>query len=127
MSTILAGNAPEQIDINTDIDIEPERRTGRRFAVLGAASAIIAGLATLLDSRPAAADCLGSPCCSLASCRRCSYAVSPDRFTCPSGYYRTVWSCRSGSVMYGCGECSTNRNTCWDEDGTFWCSIYFRW
>jgi hypothetical protein len=126
MSTFLAGSAPEQTDI--DIDSTPGWRTGRRFAVLGAASAIIAGLATLIDPRPAAADCIGSPCCSLASCTWCRYSVSPDRFTCPSGYYRTVWSCRTGSgTMYGCGECSTNWRTCWDEYASYACSIYFRW
>jgi hypothetical protein len=113
--------------MSTDLDIDLAPRTGRRFAVLAGASAIIAGLATLIDARPAAADCLGSPCCSLASCNWCNYRVSPDRFTCPGGYYRTLWTCRSGSITYGCGECSTNPDTCWDKHAGYACSIYFRW
>jgi hypothetical protein len=107
------------------VDAAPAR-TGRRFAILGATSALIAGLATLLDPKTAsAADCQGSPCCHLARCNLCYYQVSHDRYTCPSGYYRVMWTCVSGGVTWGCGECSTNSSSCWS--GTFACSIYFRW
>ncbi|GAA3956310.1 hypothetical protein Aau02nite_78540 [Amorphoplanes auranticolor] len=101
-----------------------ERPTRRRFAVLGAASAVVAGLATVLKASPAVADCQGSPCCSLALCKQCSYAVSKDRFTCPTDYKRTYWTCTSGSRTYGCGECTTGAN-CWN--GTFYCSIWYAW
>ncbi|GGQ60212.1 hypothetical protein [Couchioplanes azureus] len=100
-----------------------ERRSRRR-ALLSAASAVVAGLATVLKASPAVADCLGSPCCSLASCEQCQYAVSRDRYTCPDGYRRTVWTCVSGSRTYGCGECSTGE-TC--NDGPFACSIWYAW
>lgn len=101
-----------------------ERPTGRRFAVLGAATAVIAGLATVLKASPAVADCQGSPCCSLAKCNQCHYAVSKDRYTCPSGYRRSYWTCVSGSRTYGCGECTTGSN-CWT--GPFACSIWYVW
>jgi hypothetical protein len=110
--------------IETD-DITEGRGSGRRSALLASASAVIAGLATLLDAKPAAADCLGSPCCELASCTWCNYQVSPDRYTCPEGYTRVMWTCRSGSVTWGCGECGTDPTSCWR--GRFACSVYFRW
>ncbi|GAB3938986.1 hypothetical protein [Micromonospora vulcania] len=102
-----------------------DRRPSRRFALMGAASAVVAGLATVLKASPAVADCLGSPCCSLASCTRCHYAVEPDRYTCPSGYYRTFWTCTSGGRTYGCGECSKSKTSCWS--GPFACSIWYVW
>ncbi len=100
-------------------------RTGRRFAVLTLGSAVIAGLATLLNAKPAAADCQGSPCCSLARCNLCDYQVSHDRYTCPSGYYRVLWTCTSAGITWGCGECSTSSSSCYS--GSYACSIYFRW
>lgn len=96
----------------------------RRFAILGAASAIVAGLATVLKASPAVADCQGSPCCSLASCTICNYAVAKDRYTCPSGYKRTYWTCTTGGRTYGCGECSKG-TSCWT--GPFACSVWYVW
>jgi hypothetical protein len=111
---------------SADGGVEPvEQRTGRRFALLAAGSAVIAGLATLLDAKPAAADCQGSPCCSLARCNLCDYKVAHDRYTCPAGYYRVIWTCVSSGITWGCGECSTSSSSCWQ--GSFACSIYFRW
>ncbi|WP_331771900.1 hypothetical protein OG948_50930 (plasmid) [Embleya sp. NBC_00888] len=106
-----------------DTDIEP-RKGARGIGVkaLAGASAFIAGLATLINATPAAADCQGSPCCSLASCTMCNYRVAHDRFYCPTGYNRTVWSCVSGSSMFWCGECSGG-TSCWN--GPFACSIWF--
>ncbi|GAA1704916.1 hypothetical protein GCM10009765_62590 [Fodinicola feengrottensis] len=106
-------------------EIEQTISGRRRFGLLAASSAFIAGLAVLLDSKAAAADCLGSPCCSLATCTWCYYQVSRDRYTCPSGYHRVLWTCTSGGFTWGCGECSGNASTCWQ--GPFNCSIWFRW
>jgi len=99
---------------------------GRRRALQVGASMLIAGLATLINPRHAtAADCLGSPCCTLASCRWCSYQVSRDRYTCPSGYYRTYWTCRtSNGTLYICGECSGAAGNCFQ--GPFYCSTWYR-
>jgi hypothetical protein len=95
----------------------------RRRAALVWASALVGGLATLLDRRPAQADDMSSPCCGLASKRLCSYTVSRDRFYCPSGYTRTVWSCRTGSgQLVWCGECASG-SSCYDSP--FYCSIWF--
>jgi hypothetical protein len=108
------------------VDLATPRRTGRRFALLASTSAIIAGLATLIDGKAAsAADCQNSPCCSLARCNLCFYKVAHDRYECPSGYFRVMWTCVSGGVTWGCGECSTNASSCWS--GSFACSIWFRW
>ena len=96
---------------------------GRRFAVLASASAFIAGLATLVNATPAAADCLGSPCCSLATCTWCNYAVNRDRFTCSSGWTRRTWSCTTaGGSIFWCGECAKGAS-CWN--GPWNCSIWF--
>lgn len=109
----------------TDVELVEPRRTSRRYALMTVGSAFVAGLATLLNAKPAAADCQGSPCCSLASCTICYYEVSKDRWKCPPGYYRTYWTCVSGSgITFGCGECSAGPS-CWT--GPFACSVWFHW
>lgn len=99
-----------------------ESRSGRR-GFLFSASALVAGLATVMSGGTAKADCLGSPCCSLASCTLCPYPVSRDRYNCPSGWYRTVWTCRSSTGrLYICGECSRG-TSCWS--GPWLCSTWY--
>lgn len=104
---------------------EELERPGRRQVLRGGAVGIIGGLATMVLSRPAAASCAtdGSPCCHLGSCTLCNYSVSRDRYTCPSGYTRTYWSCPSGGVVFICGECSSG-STCYS--GPFACSTWYR-
>lgn len=103
----------------TDTDTNPGRR---RFLIAG--TAVIAGLATLLRPEPAAADCLGSPCCALATCTLCDYQVSRDRFICPAGYNQTLWTCVESGTGYlvWCGECSAGPS-CYE--GPWYCSTWF--
>ncbi|GII95824.1 hypothetical protein [Sinosporangium siamense] len=125
MSTTLecVERASADVDIS-EIDVGGEREgKGRRNMLLASASALVAGLATLLNPARAAADCLGSPCCYLASCTRCSYSGSPSSYTCPPGYYKTYWTCVSGGYTYACGECSGGPS-CYQ--GPWPCSIWYR-
>lgn len=102
-----------------------DSKFGRRRALqalLAGATAIVGGLATAIE--PAAADCLGSPCCALATCQWCSYSVSRDRYNCVAeGGNRTLWSCTDGSGrLVWCGECSAGTN-CYA--GPWYCSTWF--
>lgn len=107
--------------ISTTERIDEGSRTGRR-RVVGLSAAFVAGLATLFYAEPAAAMCDGPSCCGLAKCTQCSYQVEKRRYTCPSGYNRTLWSCVKGGTTYFCGECSKGTN-CYA--GPFACSIWF--
>jgi hypothetical protein len=99
-----------------------ESRNGRR-GFLMAASALVAGVATVLNGGVAKADCQGSVCCQLARCNICAYTVSKDRWNCPSGWYRTIWTCRSSTGrLYICGECSRT-TSCWY--GPWLCSTWY--
>lgn len=85
---------------------------------------LVGGLANLLGTaQPARADCQGSPCCHLASCRVCSWSTSRCRYTCPGGYYKRYWYCAAGARFIGCGECTTSSSSCWS--GSFYCSIWW--
>ena len=100
--------------MTTDVGLDsgPQRPwLSRRAALLGAGSAFVAALATLASSKEVLADCQGSPCCSLASCTRCTVQQCSGWF-CPVGYHQTCWNCRSGGSWYMCGECSAG-STCY--------------
>jgi hypothetical protein len=106
--------------------INPMQRRG----LLAAAGAIVGGLTVLLGRAPAEAshECLGQPhCCSLATCTWCRYSVSRDRFNCSeftkTVHYRRVWSCSQSGRLVWCGECTTNKASCWN--GSFGCSIWY--
>lgn len=63
-------------------------------------------------------------CCVLA--RRdneCNYFIEKSNFSCPEGYHRQWWHCCEGTQLIGCGECTTNADTCWS--GEFECSIWW--
>ncbi|MFI6496710.1 hypothetical protein [Nonomuraea typhae] len=94
----------------------------RRKGMYAAATALIGGLATLLDSKAAHADPLGSPCCELATGRWCPYTTGRDRWYCTTGN-RTYWTCRtsSGRTVF-CGECADGGD-CYS--GPFYCSIWY--
>jgi hypothetical protein len=114
-------NQPSQ----ASVEIGGSPRRDRWRVILGAGTAVIAGLATLAKTQPASADCQGSPCCSLYSCTVCDYQVSRDRFQCPSGYWRAVWSCNepgTGKLVW-CGECAGVLNDCYSCPCA--CSIWF--
>lgn len=110
----------------TDTIPGPGKLSGpRRRGVLGllgaGGMALVGGLAGVLaTAEPAAADCLGSPCCSLASCNRCAGSC---HFGCPGGYHRQMWFCAAGARPIGCGECTTSTSSCWR--GSFQCSVWW--
>lgn len=115
--TDMSGKTPAADRTDSDTD-------GGRRRLLIAGTAVIAGLATLLRPEPAAADCLGSPCCTLATCTLCDYNVARDRYNCPTGYNRTLWTCVESGTGYTvwCGECSTGTD-CYS--GPWLCSTWF--
>lgn len=121
MSTNIDTNDPDAEDFTEPGVIE--QRPGRRYALLGAASAFIAGLSSLTSTGTAYADCQGSPCCSLALCTQCYYQVNKNRYTCPAGYHKTYWTCTSSSGTWYCGECTKGAN-CYQ--GPYACSIWYR-
>jgi len=104
---------------------EPTVSEDRSGGFLGAGTAIIAGLAILLSPRSASASHgMPSPCCDLATNTLCDYQVSRDRYNCPSGYNRTLWTCTepgTGRLVW-CGECSSG-STCYN--GPWYCSTWF--
>ena len=87
----------------------------------GAGLALLAGAAALWPDA-VRADCLGSPCCSLASCTQCSYSGLKCNYSCPGGYSPHLWYCYYGSSLVACGECNTGSD-CWG--GSFACSIWW--
>jgi hypothetical protein len=63
-------------------------------------------------------------CCHLArKDKECMWAGAKQFYTCPPGYYRQWWYCCEGTQQLGCGECTTNPDTCWS--GSFECSIFW--
>ncbi|MGW5679454.1 hypothetical protein ACWEV4_30985 [Streptomyces sp. NPDC003860] len=108
--------------VMTELEELSSQPTRRRRVLRTSSTAFVAGLATLFLGGKAVADCQNSPCCALAKCNMCSYAVNKDRYTCPSGYNRRTWSCVKGSSRFYCGECAKGA-TCYD--GPFACSIWF--
>jgi hypothetical protein len=64
-------------------------------------------------------------CCSLyyPNGPECNYSGDKSNYTCPSGYHRQWWPCCEGTRQAGCGECTTNTDTCWS--GQFNCSIWW--
>ncbi|HYW26024.1 MAG TPA: hypothetical protein VE953_17760 [Terriglobales bacterium] len=113
----------DRTEDRTSVDERPIPRWGRVFA---AGTAVIAGLATVLyQARPAMAsgNC-GTPCCWLAYCNRsCQPNGKPLGWNCPSGYFRTGWTCVWGGTHHAlCGECSHGTNC---DAGPWACSIWF--
>ncbi|MEU8247509.1 hypothetical protein [Nonomuraea sp. NPDC048916] len=98
----------------------PARRSALGLLMKGGTALVAAVAGVISMTQPAAADCLGSPCCSLASCRRCSGGCN---YSCPSGYYRRYWSCLAGVRVIWCGECTSSSSSCWA--GSFYCSVWW--
>lgn len=64
-------------------------------------------------------------CCGVARMdKECCYPTGGKKqdYICPNGFNKTVWFCTSGSVVYGCGECSGGTSCYY---GPFDCSIIF--
>lgn len=116
------GESGNLADINFRSSSNQFGRRRALQALLAGATAIVGGLATAIE--PAAADCLGSPCCALATCQWCSYSVSRDRYNCSAeGGNRTLWSCTDGTGrLVWCGECSAGGD-CYT--GPWYCSTWF--
>lgn len=110
------------IDHQSDALVLYEKGTVTRRSVFGIGTAFIAAVAALSTPTVASADCQNSPCCSLASCTRCSVGICGG-WNCPSGYTATCWNCVSGGKWYVCGECSAG-STCYN--GPWACSIWFQ-
>lgn len=124
--TLQIQTIPPGIDdgaVSIDLPESPERRGALGLLSRGGL-AMVGGLAAVLASAtPAAADCQGSPCCSLASCNKCSGSC---HWTCPSGYYRKFWWCAAGARFIGCGECQNVNDACEPTRSTRWsCSVWW--
>jgi hypothetical protein len=115
------GNGSSPADGAGSPSWEPVQRRGLLGKLSKGGMVMVAGLAGMLAaSEPAAADCLGSPCCQLASCDQCSGGCN---YSCPSGYYRMYWWCQAGARTIGCGECTTSSSNCWA--GIYHCSVWW--
>jgi len=63
-------------------------------------------------------------CCYLArKDNECNWVGSKSNYTCPDGYYKTMWTCCEGTQLVSCGECSENETSCWN--GPWECSIWW--
>jgi hypothetical protein len=104
-------------------DLPPVPRRGALGLLSRAGIALVGAVAGIAAAAsPAAADCQGSPCCHLASCRLCLYNGKRCNVICPVGYRLRAWYCASGARTIGCGEC-TPASSCWT--GPFHCSIWW--
>lgn len=94
------------------------RLTGIGAAVVGAVSV------TWADAPKALAGNVA--CCDLANPNGpwCGgYAGNNGNFTCPSGCYKTFWTCYYNGYYWNCWECSGGPS-CYD--GPWPCSNYYR-
>jgi hypothetical protein len=99
----------------------PTRRRGAMGMLAKGGMLIVGGLAGILGTAtPAAADCQGSPCCSLASCTKCSGSC---HYTCPSGWRRAYWGCMAGTRVIFCGECVKGGSGC--SGSSYYCSVWW--
>lgn len=115
---------PERTDLPA-VARPSERRRGV-FGVLGIG--LVAAIADMAASPQRAEAGLASPCCSLASNKKCSASCSGcsscSNYHCPSGYHKEYWWCTAGNRIIGCGECvPTSSSTC--GQGPFACSIWW--
>ena len=63
-------------------------------------------------------------CCHLArKDNECHWIGTKSGYSCPQGYYKHWWYCCEGTKQLGCGECTSNPNSCWS--GSFQCSIFW--
>lgn len=64
-------------------------------------------------------------CCNLAKPPGGCHG-SGSGFLCPGvGLYKKTWTCcHSDGRFYGCGECQSNQDTCWNGDN-YACSEYW--
>ena len=63
-------------------------------------------------------------CCHLARPdKECNWSLAKSNYSCPQGFYKQSWYCCEGTQQVGCGECTTNQDTCWSGD--FACSIWW--
>jgi hypothetical protein len=95
-------------------------RYGRR-AVVGRFAAFSAAIFAAFAARSSSAFAYAFACCQLvygpASGHWCSN--SGTDFSCPSCYFKYIWSCCSGNTVWNCGECALcdihpQGCTCWD-------------
>lgn len=102
----------------------PDLHRRGALGLLSRAGMVLVGAVAGLTAAaaPARADCLGSPCCSLASCTQCRYSGRKCNYTCPSGYSKRVWYCHAAARIIGCGECAKGSNC---DLGPWACSIWW--
>lgn len=56
----------------------------------------------------------------------CPYpSGNPAAYTCQSGYYKQLWTCTQGSILWYCAECTQNQSSCWY--GPFQCSLWWHY
>lgn len=125
MTQTALSDAQDTTSVPAKIRGVPRRGAMRWLA--GGGLGIIGSLASLAETRGAAASPLGlsSPCCNLASNTQCRYPSSGKcHYTCPTNYKRAVWGCSAGARWILCGECvPLSSPSC--EVGPWPCSIWW--